>query len=125
MTSKSSEFKKLKAKWYKKLKENGFDDIEQDEDNLKVWSFKLFTVQRNLTLFSAKEEYYRWAGQFLHEHPFTNEFDKEVWSLHAEGQSNEKITKLLKSKGIKTTKKTIQVLVKGLVETMLSKYNVR
>lgn len=119
-----ADFNKLQAKWYKKLKDSGFEDAEQDEDNLKVWSLKRFTVENNLTLCAAKEEYYRLAGHFLHEHLFESELAKQCWELHGNGDSNVKITAILRAKGVKISKKRVQVLVKGLVKQMLLKYNV-
>ena len=103
MKPQTKQFKNLRDRWYKKLKDSGFEDIEQDEDRLKEYSTTRFTSGKNnklppdqiKTLNDSKEEYYRVAGHFLHEHEFNNEVDRFIWQKHAEGHSYRDITKML------------------------------
>lgn len=118
---KTKEFLALKKKWDKKLKSSGFEDIEQDDGNLKLWSSHFFKVRFNETLFGAKEEYYRLAGQFLHEKVFKDHKTKLIWQLHSEGISIRDIVIALKKRGFKAYKNAVHRIVQDLTEQMLEK----
>lgn len=120
MDTKSKEFKALKAKWYKKLKDTGFEDIEQDETYLKVWSSYFFKVNYNATLFEAKEDYYRMAGYFLNEHKFESEYDRLVWSMHADGLGIREIAKRLRRKKMKAYVTLVHSVVRRLSKVMVT-----
>lgn len=92
---KKSDYEKLRDKWYKKLKKAGFEDIEQDEYNLKKWS-SLPALKTPATVWYAKVEYYNLADRFLHEHKFESELEKIIWEYHANAVSTRNIAKLLK-----------------------------
>ena len=91
MDKNSKEFKELKAKWYKKLEEKGFNDIEQDEEHLKAWHSHYFRERYSPSRFEAKQEYYRAASKFFHDYKFENPTDKSIWRLHVEGLSSRDI----------------------------------
>lgn len=93
------ELKALTRKWYAKLKSKGFEDIEQEDGNLKVWESRLFKQGYNAEKFKAKEEYYRMAAKFLNDHHFDSDIERFIWSQHAEGVSIRDIVKMLKVKG--------------------------
>lgn len=116
----SPEFKKLQKIWNKKLTDSGFQDAEQPDGMLKEWSTRFRTHHADPSLYEAKEEYFRRAGQFLHSHAFEDKDSKRVWSMHAQGVSNRDIAKKLKVK----TKKRIDDLVKGLKLIMLEQLKV-
>lgn len=97
MNPKSKEFQKLQKQWYKKLEKTGFKDAEQEDGNLKVWESSYFSSRYSEGAFSAKEDYYRLAGQFLHSHKFETPKEQRIWSLHAEGKSIRTIAKELKT----------------------------
>lgn len=109
----TSEFKKLNAKWSKKLEKSGFEDIEQPADfksgapdgNLKKWSASFFSnpSRFDAAKYEAKEEYYRLAGQFLHEHRFSHRDEKALWEMHSEGLSIDSIVSMFKAKKIEYT----------------------
>ncbi len=82
-------YEELKTHWYAKLAAGGFDDIEAADGRLKRWSN---TFAKNASKFQNKEEYYRMAGRFLHDHKFKNATDKKIWELHSEGLSLDKIS---------------------------------
>lgn len=117
-------FKSLQTEWYKKLKDSGFNDIEQDEDNLTQWSSsKIYRGQNNGASFEdamlkreMTTEYYRLAGQFLHEHVFKNDKEKLIWRLHSEGLSLRDISATLKS-----NKDAVHAIVKPLAKIMLQR----
>ena len=91
MRRNSSEFRALQKKWYGKLKDTGFEDIEQDPTDeggpLERWAASSLRAKFDATKYSAKEEYYRLAGQFLYSHEFETGLEKDIWALHSEGVS--------------------------------------
>lgn len=108
MDRNSKEYKKLESIWDKKLKDSGFEDIEQKDGNLKSWSKRKFWLNIKNTRYEdrkvsydSEEEYYRMAGHFLYEYEFSSKREKLMWSLHAEGATMVGIAKILKQKGYK------------------------
>lgn len=102
---KSEQFKKLQAKWHKKLEKKGFDDAEQADGHLKWWaSSRGVDTDENGNQLPGNYnlEYYRLAGQFLHEYRFKNKIEAYIWELHSDAFSIRKIVKVLKAKNIKT-----------------------
>lgn len=96
--TKTQEFIKLQAKWYRRLEASGFDDIESTGDNgeplekLKPDAIRTsMNARMSLASFQAKEEYYRLAGQFLYSHRFKSKFERAVWEKHANGVTYKKI----------------------------------
>lgn len=90
-----TEFDKLQEEWYRKLRESGFNDIESDEFNLKIWSDRFIQQHADPVLWQAKEEYYRLAERFLNEHKFESNLDKVIWEYHANALSARSIAALL------------------------------
>jgi len=93
----------LKKDWYKKLAEEGFEDIEYfDRDmNPKEWlkgpgnvysdsgetpADKDALLDKTLTL-----DYYLAAASFLHTGKFDNDTEEFIWKAHSEGESLRKI----------------------------------
>ena len=91
---KSPEFKELERLWYDKLKEEGFQDIEESPDKAERGSGERMLVRSHSADFKrvprsnieSSYEYYYFASQFLlHENGFKNEKHRKVWELHCEG----------------------------------------
>jgi hypothetical protein len=125
MATSSSELKKLQKLWYAKLKKSGFNDIEQDEDNLKVWSADKFGPKKALVQnggWEAKEEYYRLSGWFLNEYQFATKLERLIWEEHDKGISIVDITKMLKKRRVKTNRDKVWKTIKRLEDTMKSMY---
>lgn len=95
-----SEYELQRAIWYKKLEEDGFRDIEQDEDNLKVWSSKI-SRGRRLELGESREAYYHMATRFLNDYQFSSDKEKSIWEYHTNGISARNIALLLQAANIK------------------------
>lgn len=92
----SKKFKDLQKTWYSKLKDTGFEEIEDvcsDKEYLKNWHNSYFQVRYDPHNFWANQEYYRLAGIFLEEHTFVNGNEKNIWKLHVDGLSIRKIAK--------------------------------
>lgn len=86
--------KDLQKLWYKKLKDSGFEDIEDENNELKVWS-SAFRRKKSLVSWEAKESYYHMANKFLNEYQFENSLDKIVWEYHSNAISMRDISDLL------------------------------
>ncbi len=98
--------KDLQDKWYKILKDSGFEDIEDSNHNIKEWSRKLFQEKgkyhESLTKQSAKQDYYRLAGHFLYDYQGFTDTSRDMWKLHSEGISIRDISDIIKHRTGKT-----------------------
>lgn len=92
-----TEFEKLKAKWYGKLKKDGFEDIELDEDTLSTYSteFVRKRAKNQNGGFQIKADYYYMANHFLNQYPFKTPLERIIWEYHANGISARNIAQLL------------------------------
>lgn len=104
----TKKFKALQKVWYDKLKESGFEDIEDTNsphEYLKTWHSSYFQIVHEPIAYEHKKVYYEQASAFLHEY-FTDHqyglFDKFrpdlVWELHVQGVSVREIAKRLEMK---------------------------
>lgn len=82
--------------WNKKLKKSGFVDIEDSKGYLKEYDSRYFQDRYHPESFVNKERYYQLAGQLIHSYPFLNVREKKVWTMHAEGTSQEVIATKMK-----------------------------
>lgn len=84
-----SEFKKLKAKWDRRLAESGFHDIENAHGYLTDHQTALDFSQRigfKADLVGEIYDYYSWAGEMFWYGKFESPLDKKIWRLHAAGK---------------------------------------
>jgi len=89
----SPEFKAMEQEWYQKLKEDGFEDIEDTSRKdmpLKTWHSIKFKLKDSKTRMH-KQTYYEDAKELLLTYKFKNETHKTIWSLHCEGLSSRDI----------------------------------
>lgn len=110
----SSDFKKLQNEWYQKLKDDGFEDIEDTRSPqryLKTWHASYFQCRYTEDLFQIKEEYYRRRRTFLHEYPFKNKNHERIWQLHSDAISMREIASILKEEGMKMNKDQINQII--------------
>lgn len=122
---KNKTFKVLQDLWYLKLKQSGFDDIEQDDSHLKWSPRQLMTRKKNrdrAVFYESKEEYYRMAGHFLYDNVFKNTTQKIVWEQHAQGKTMREISLLLKNEGIVMHTTQVKETIHVLRAQMLSRY---
>jgi len=124
-------FQSLKAEWYQKLKDAGFDDIEQDENYLKRWTSAAHlrgkhkgrdfeTVLRHQ---GYVQDYFRLTKWFLHDYKFESTRLKLIWHYHSNGMPYRDIAVRLKSFGINLSASTIQSYIYRLEKKMLAKYD--
>ena len=85
----------LQKKWYKILKEAGFDDIEFYDYRTNSYSvfMKRDTTNLSTSYNGSSEEYYRLAREWVHTQTFESPTDKAVWTYHSEGLSYDNILK--------------------------------
>lgn len=127
---KTDDFKKLNNAWKKKLKQSGFSDIEYDENHLLSFASEPFMERPFWD--QSKAEYYRFAGQFFHDHSFASVFDKFVWEKHAEGLSIREIILLAKKTKFDRKDKpkfsinshNVHVIIKKHRDLMKAAYNI-
>ena len=81
-------YRDLERLWYNKLKESGFDDIEDSrgERPLKSWHSTLFQNYGS-EQFRAKQLYFECARALIHTHKISTQIEKRIWALHSEGVS--------------------------------------
>jgi hypothetical protein len=115
---KTKDFKALQKKWEERLKKEGFEDIERKEGRLKSGSVENVRYLYTTEQFNIKEEYYRLAGQFLHEYKFKSSVERKIWELHSEGMSVRNIIKKLKHKGITAYKNLVHGTIVELADKM-------
>jgi 23S rRNA A2030 N6-methylase RlmJ len=117
----SKEFKKLRDKWYKRLKDSGFVDIENKNGELLTSHADYFRYRQKMlgsTTFEVKEEYYRLARQFLSDHKFADKREMLIWEYHSEGKSIREIVRRLKARGHTAYKDLVSNTVKELSQLM-------
>lgn len=110
-------FKKLQKSWYKKLAKKGFNDIEHDENHLKLSTERFVTrdggAYANPTLTKAKFEYYNNCRKFSNEYKFKNKTEKKIFELHSEGVSIRDI-----AAKIKQSRRKVHEAIKKIVLIM-------
>lgn len=112
------EFKELKAKWDQKLKESGFEEIENGPF-LKLWHSTYFYAMYSVEEIEENQQYYRMAADFYWRYrDFKSDLHREVWRLHSEGYSRRKVAQILKREGHKISADSIQIIVSGLKKIM-------
>lgn len=122
MSNQSKSFLKLQRNWYNKLKDSGFEDIEQEDGNLKFWTSTESSGRTTERRAAASEEYYRIAGWFLQEHAFENDFEAMVWQEHSQGHSLATIVEILKKRGIKAYRDKLARIIRKLIKNMHESY---
>lgn len=105
--------KKLEQEWYQKLKDDGFEDIE-DSNNpnrpLKAWHNFRFR-QVNPARRKVTEAYYEKACALLHTYPFINEITKRIWELHCQGFSKREIEEAIKNESKRYKRESIGLII--------------
>ncbi len=121
MSTKDDALAKAKKDWGYAKKMADFDDIEQEDGNLKQWSSAHIRATYNPVRDSAKEEYYRLATHFYNEHKFSSPKEKEIWYMHSEGISIRDIAKKMDTPKYKATRTTVHTIIQRLAKEMITK----
>lgn len=101
LTANNKELLKLQRLWYKRLKAEGFADIESMDADGSMDSPMMSRTASGLAYRydESVEEYYRLARHFLYQGAFESDIAKHCWELHAEGSSYREIVKSLPQNG--------------------------
>lgn len=81
------QFVELQARWYGKLKREGFKDIESFAPNGQPYDLMTTWPNKPPELAQHHADYYRAASHFLHEYRFKTKLDRAIWALYCEGYS--------------------------------------
>lgn len=118
MSRNDKDYKKLQAKWAKRLTKSGFVDVERPNGTLINYdSHRLREMNPDTATLEARQRYYELARQFYHDHVFETSTEKEVWRLHSEGVTYKETVKAIKRK---MSWSSVQRLVVRLAGVMLS-----
>ena len=106
---KTPQFKSIQEKWYKALEEDGFHDIEKNENILKNHSVIITKANNNVVRQSALQEYYLLLEQNVRNRitEFDDSIDLFVMYYISQGKKIEEIRKMLLSKDFKISRFTI------------------
>jgi hypothetical protein len=120
MNNQNPEFLALQKKWYKKLADEGYKDIEQADGLLKSWNFGR-KDHIDLGVRAIRAEYYRLAGQFCYVHKFKSSLEKAIWQMHSEGISIRRISRALwpKNPDIYLDRNRVYITIKKLAKVMI------
>lgn len=115
----------LQKKWYRKLKQSGFNDIEDTNsprEYLKTWESthfaKIFQL-RGAEQYHGQALYYERAGKFLHEYRFKTRTQKQIWKLHSEGIGMNRIATTLEINAA-GCENSVHTIIKNLQNIMKS-----
>lgn len=116
----SPEFKKLQKTWNQKLKDSGFEDIENAQfETIKTPHSRYFysrytpeEIEESLTYYNqCMDFYWRYSS-------FKSNREKEIWLLYSEGKSKRKIAELLRSRGMDICHNLVQYYIGRLKKIM-------
>lgn len=105
-------FERVQAKWYDKLKRDGFQDIENtrlpSRPLIQYHSFKINGKKAcySETNMSASRSYYEAATRIVQEDRFKSALQKRIWTRHSEGQTVREIAEALK-----IDKSSVQIMI--------------
>lgn len=113
-------FQQLRAIWDEKLKDSGFEDIEEkNTPNSRLIRWHSHHYARiNEDKINATIAYYNKAVDLLHTYKFENPTHKRIWELHSEGFPKRKIAKLIENLTPAYKRETIGNIIK-LIESSL------
>jgi hypothetical protein len=126
MNTNTKQFFNLQRSWYAQLASNGFEDIEQVMDDGSIGTYTKNAVGINGQRYTAEElgesqDYYISASQFLYDHTFESELEREIWECFCNGDS---IRDTIKNVSIKVSYRKCRNVINRL-KMLLVEYIVR
>lgn len=122
MGQKKTEYERIRDVWYKKLKDSGFEDIEQPGGSINSGVPRSMNFQEE-DLRQITQDYYCMAYHFLNSYEFDSELERVIWDYHTNGLSLRNIVKLLKqTKVSKASKDKVWRIVSRLENIMKGLY---
>lgn len=89
----TNEFRRLNKKWHDRLEKSGFSDKEEFDSKhqfMKQWDNTKFQSLGDI-LFNERQRYYELATQLVHTYKFKSLLDKQIWTMHSDGNSEREI----------------------------------
>ncbi len=117
----SLKFDALRDRWYKRLADEGFRDIEYSDGSRERGG--PYLKDKAPVQIEAIEAYYTMARHFLIEHEFNREIEKTIWAYYSEGLTYRDIAAIFVKTKVKGLKKSqIKNIVSALEILMKKKY---
>lgn len=113
----------LRRKWYKILKDNGFDDIEVLAPDGQFYDMLRYPLRFDINSPEKKvqERYYAMARAFVFDYEFRDEVEKQVWQHHSEGMSVRGIAaKMNIGRGVMYFQRRLGRLRKAMIQLYLN-----
>lgn len=103
----------MQRSWYSKLKEEGFLDREQEENEGSISSFVPFVDTPMSELkYSTRLDYFLCMSQWIEQEEFQNPRDKIIMFMRSEGFQIKEIVDSLKSQGYSCHRQTIRFIIR-------------
>lgn len=121
----TAKFKKLNAKWAKKLLKSGFEEIE-DTNSPREWMKQhhahYFSNRHDLSQFEDVKRYYELATHLLNTYKFKNKTHRAIWEHHSNGIAEREISKILKIRDydVRKTIRRIRLAIKRDAKDILN-----
>lgn len=113
---KQKQLNELTQLWYQKLKDEGFEDIEESFQYHSLYFAQAFGKLQHRS--SSRLDYHERAIAFLDLYEFESSQERDVWEMHTMGHSQRDIVKRLNvSKG--TVYRTIKKLCNIMKDAIL------
>lgn len=115
---KTPKFKALFQEWNAKLKDSGFEDIEDFtlEEPWPVFWDNFHFSRMDPDVFKARQLYYEKARALLHTYKFFKPEHKQIWAMYSEGSTIRQIAEVMNKKKYK--KSTIFNIVREIQEEL-------
>ena len=107
----TKEFLTLEKEWKDKLKESGFKDIENGQNQLKQRASNVYRQADEITR-EAKIHYFELLVAHVELNKFDNEIDKLVMTLKSQGKKIKEICEQLEKKGKKRYRRTVRLIIR-------------
>lgn len=110
------DFKIIQKEWYEKLKNEGFNDIEDTShphSPLKCWH-SLRWKKLSPDKIERVRHYYDKAQALLHIYKFQTELERLIWELHSQGHSKYQIEKQISHIPKSPKRESIAIIIKTI-----------
>ena len=125
----SKDFKELQAKWYSKLKKDGFSDVEGPEINRKSSHFGKRAIgisgrQPSFREIEETRQFFSEVASVIRDDPPKNIAYRRALELYLEGMSRRQVLSKIRSEGLKMGNTTYDKLILKYEGLVLNKLKV-
>ena len=110
----TEKFKRIERVWEEKLRQSGFNDIENAGKKLKQNAGNSYRTVIS-TVIDGKQRYFELLSQHFHDEVFTDEIERFVMERRSQGAKIKEIVIDLKGMGVKrrTHRETIRLIIQS------------